>query len=304
MLRARRPTRALESRPVPKIRLETMSNQSAGRSVLSRHLAILSAFEVDRAHLNLSQISKRSGVPLSSTHRLVADLVAHGLLEPHAGKTFKLGIRLWELASRTPGVIGLREVAMPHLQLVQETVRQNTQLAILDGADVLILERFTEPGAAVDIGGISTIGGRLPLHASTVGLVLLAYAGPELYEEVVRFGLPKYSAQTIGSEPELRRTLQAIRAERHIVTEGYVQEDASSLAVPVFGAAQTVVAALSIVVPRAEVSVRRYLPLLHNAAVNISSELREISAGRRPQVRADIHRFSRMVREQRSQPTG
>src|ERR1700712_339995 len=102
-----------------------MARKSAGRSTLSRHLQLLGVFNVDTSFLTISQLALRSGLSLGTVHRLVAELVEQGLLERQEDRTYRLGVRLWELACRTPGALGLRERALPHLQDVHMSVPQH-----------------------------------------------------------------------------------------------------------------------------------------------------------------------------------
>src|SRR5690606_33875311 len=85
----------------------------------------------------------RPGLPVSSTHGIVAELVQHGLLERMPDRSYRVGTRLWEIGSRTPGVLGLREIALPSLHAVQAAVRQHTQLTVRSDLDVLVIERLS-----------------------------------------------------------------------------------------------------------------------------------------------------------------
>ena len=99
-------------------------------------------------------------MPLSTAHRLVAELEREGLLERMPDRTYRLGVRLWEFASRTPGALGLRELARPWLEAVHARVRQHTQLGVLAGHDVLFIERMSTRDAVLNA---TLIGGRTPL---------------------------------------------------------------------------------------------------------------------------------------------
>ncbi|EMY34611.1 IclR family transcriptional regulator [Arthrobacter crystallopoietes BAB-32] len=247
-----------------------MAKASAGRSALSRTMQLLAAFDVDAVFLSISQLSRRSGMPLATTHRLVAELEEFGLLERQPDKTYRLGVRLWELACRTPGALGLREIAMVHLQAVQSRVRQHTQLGILEGNEVLFLERLSARDAVVNV---TLVGGRLPLHASSSGLVLLAHA-PEAYQEdIVRKELFQYTDHTIRDPEDLRRTLHEIRRSGHVVASGYIHPDARGIAVPVFGVNDAVVAGVSVVVPNDDAPVLPLVGLLKAASRAITKDL-------------------------------
>ena len=110
-----------------------MARGSDGESVLHKHLRVLQAFDILRPFLTLTEISEATGLPASTTHRLVAELEREGLLERMPDRSYRLGVRLWEFASRTPGAVGLRELARPWLEAVHARVRQHTQLGVLSG---------------------------------------------------------------------------------------------------------------------------------------------------------------------------
>jgi DNA-binding IclR family transcriptional regulator len=223
-----------------------MARGSAGRSVLSRHLAVLAAFDIDFPFLTVAQVGRRADLSVSTAHRLLAELEEHGLVERRDDKTFRLGVRLWELASRTPGAVGLREIAVPHLRDLHAVIGQHVQLGVLSGSEVLFLERLSRRDAVVNI---TTIGGRIPLHASSSGLVLLAHAPAEVQESILAGPLPRFTDETIHTVDELRAVLHRIRVEGFIVGDGYIHPDARGIAVPVLGSGGVVVAAISAIVP-------------------------------------------------------
>ena len=101
-----------------------MANNSNGASALSRAVLILETFTFEAPFLSLSAIATRSGIPLSSAQRIVAELVAHELLERMPDRSYRVGNRLWEIGTRTPGALGLREIALPFLHAIQSCVRQ------------------------------------------------------------------------------------------------------------------------------------------------------------------------------------
>src|SRR3712207_7912270 len=145
------------------------------RSVTLRATAVLGAFDGDHRCLNLSQLSRRSGLPLAPTHRLAADLVAGRLLVRRGDGRYEIGARMWRLGLLAPAT-DLPELALPHLQDLVAATGHTVHLAVLDGASALVIER---------LAGTKTIptrhspGSRLPLHCTAVGKALLAYARSE-----------------------------------------------------------------------------------------------------------------------------
>lgn len=241
-----------------------------GETVTARVLGVLAAFSSERPELTLTEISRRAGLPLTTAHRIVGELGAWGALERADDGRYRVGLRLWEVGALAPRGFGLRESAMPFLEDLQEVTRQNVQLAVLDGREVVYVERLSGRGA---VNVITRVGGRLPLHATGVGLVLLAFADPELQEQVLAGPLRRYTAKTMCTPDEVRHALAGVRRTGVAVSDGQIELIALSVAAPVRGARGEVVAALSVVVPAATSDARAYVPAVRAAARGISRAL-------------------------------
>jgi len=248
-----------------------MARASDGESVLHKHLRVLGAFEAAVPFLTLTEIADRSGLAPSTAHRIVAELEREGLLERLPDRTYRLGVRLWELACRTPGALGLRELARPYLQAVHARVRQHAQLSVLSDTEVLFLDRLSARDAVVNA---TLIGGRIPLHASSSGLVLLAHSGQEVVDAVLAAPLRRYTPNTIHTEAELHAALRRVRADGWAVCDGHIHPESRGIAVPVYGAHHDVIAAIGVVVPNDDASPLGYIELLTHAASEISAALR------------------------------
>ncbi|HJP79105.1 MAG TPA: IclR family transcriptional regulator [Pseudonocardiaceae bacterium] len=249
-----------------------------GPTVTSRVIAILSAFSAEHPALTLSQLSRRAELPLTTTHRLVGELATLGALERDEQARYRIGVRLWEIASLAPRAGGLREAAMPFLEDLFDATRENVQLAVLDGIDVLYVERLSARNA---IPVVSRVGGRLPVHATAVGQVLLAHASVELQEQVLAGPLVRITDKTITSARDLRTLLAEVRRSGISVADGQVDTHSLSVAAPIYGPSDTVVAGLSIVVP-ANGQGPLFAPAVRSAARGISRALGAPRATTRP----------------------
>jgi DNA-binding IclR family transcriptional regulator len=234
-------------------------------------LSVLDAFAIDRTHLSLSDISRRTGLPMATTHRLVGELTAWGALERDSTGRYRIGLRLWEVAALAPRGLGLRESAMPFLEDLYEATHENIQLAVLDGVEVVYLERISGRDA---VNVFSRVGGRWPAHATGVGLVLLAYSPAEVQERYLAAPLAAFTEKTIVDSRQLRRVLADVRRTGIAVSDGQVTLDAVSVAAPVRNAANEVVAALSIVVHTGSTPPSALAPAVLTAARGISRALR------------------------------
>ena len=143
-----------------------------GRSVTSKVVAILDAFSADTPRLSLQGLAERTGLPQSTTYRLACELVEWGGLERGSGG-YQIGLRLWEIGELARRGEQLRDIAVPFMQDLYDATRENVHLAVLDGHEALYIEKITGRRAT---RVVTRRGGRLPLHATGVGKVLLAYA--------------------------------------------------------------------------------------------------------------------------------
>jgi len=224
-----------------------MANSSSGDSVTDRLIRVLETFTSARTVQTAAEIGRRAGIPPSSAHRIVGELVDAGLLERDEDRRIRVGMRLWELATRSSHALRLRQAALPSMERVQARVREHTQLAILEQDEALFLEQLSSPQSG---SNVTRIAGRLPLHASSSGLVLLAYADRALQERILAGPLAATSAETITDPSALRRKLAEVRALGHAVAPGYIESVATGVAVPVHDETGSVAAALSVVLPR------------------------------------------------------
>ena len=250
-------------------------NRADARSVTSRGFAVLEAFTPACPTLTLSDIARRAALPLTTTHRLVGELCAYGALERDGDGTYRIGLRLWEIASLAPRGVPLREAALPFLEDLYEVTHENVQLGVREGHEVLYIERIAGRQA---VGVLTRVGGRFPLHASGIGLVLLAHAPESVQVEVLDAPLQRFTDHTITDPDCLRRMLVHIRRDGVAVSDRQVTVDAQSVAAPIFDAGGAVLAALSIVSKADGTDPARLVPAVRAAALGTSRALRARSA--------------------------
>ena len=160
-------------------------NSEPGRSVLSKAFAILDALRDAQVDLTRAQLARRTGLPMTTVHRLAGELCEHGALEMTDRRTYRVGPWLWEIGMLSAHTRTLRHVAIPFMQDLYETTHENVQLAVPDGLDALIVERVR---GRTSVPITSRVGGRLPMHATGVGKAILAYLPEETVEAVISPG--------------------------------------------------------------------------------------------------------------------
>lgn len=239
-------------------------------SVTARVLAILGAFDVAHPTLTLSDIARRTGLPLTTVHRLVGELVTWRALSRSPDGGYTVGVRLWEAGLLSPLHTRLREVAVPFLQDLHSSVRENVHLAVRDGDEALYVEKVTGH-RSVPI--ISRVGGRLPMHATGVGKALLAFQPPAFITSFLRQPMARCTPYTITEPGRLARETAAVRQRGWAQTREEMTLGSCSVAVPVLGADGTAVASLGIVVHSLGAALERLVPALRGAADQVAGQL-------------------------------
>lgn len=220
--------------------------------------------------MSLTQISRHTGLPWATAHRLVSELRQWGALERAEDGTYTIGLRIWELGALTPRGLPLRAVAMPFMNDLYEATRQHVQLAVLDGNEAVIVERISAPGA---VGLMSQVGGRLPLHASAVGKVLLAHADTEVFEKARADGLRRYTPHTLVTDGEVRTELAECRRTGIATVRAELTIGANSVATRILDRDGDVAGALSIVVRAEQFHTQALVPAVVTAGRGISRSL-------------------------------
>jgi DNA-binding IclR family transcriptional regulator len=240
-----------------------------GESGLSRIVKVLEAFDKGKSTLTPAEIVRRTGLPSASTYRLVNELIDVGFLDRSDGGV-QTGVRLWELASRESKTLSLRNTAMPFMEDLQDAIRQHTQLSVMDGTDILYIERLSAPDAVVNI---TRIAGRLPAVVASPGLIMAAFGTKELQEAVLATGPPKYTKFTPTTTADFHRLLAEFRRQGYARMDGWIDEGVSGLGLPVRNAEGSVIAALSVLLPNDGKTPRMALPAVQIAAAGISRAL-------------------------------
>lgn len=234
-----------------------------GRTVTSKVLAVLDAFEGGPTALSLSDIAEHADVTLPTAHRLVGELVEWGALERNSQGRYSVGIRLWEIAQNAGH--HLRDTARPHLQDLFSLTHETAHIAIREGDEALYIDRIY---GSTRVPRASRVGGRLPLHATAVGKVLLAYEEDWVREAYLTHHLEVATRHTHVNPARLAAELQQVREQGFATTSEEVREGSSSIAVPVHLERHLAAVGLVVLSSRSA-TMARYLPALRGAAQRI-----------------------------------
>jgi len=264
--------------------LERSSPGSAHSQSLERGLAILSAFRSGRPLLGVSEIGREIGLGRSTTHRYVATLATLGYLQQDgATKKYRLGPRVLDLGFSAINSMELREVAAPHLRRLSDDTGYTVNMAILDGLDIVYVERCRSTQAGqreIDLN--LHVGARLPAYCTSLGKVLLAWLPPaEQSAALAGIDFSRRGPNTITSRSALVAELKRVRADGFAINNEELAYGLRSIAAPILAHDGAAPAAINLAVHRTMVS-------MEDLVAGLSSRLRrtagEISAqlGYRP----------------------
>jgi DNA-binding IclR family transcriptional regulator len=246
------------------------ANPGGTGPVLARALRLLGTFSERHPAMTLSELSRRSGLPVSTVHRMAGELLAWGALERDDVGRYRIGLRLWEVAALAPRGQGLRERALPFLEDLSQITRENVQLAVREGTELVFVERIAGSGA---VPVLTRVGGRFALTATGVGLVLLAHAPDDVREDVLGGPIPRFTEYTVTDPARLRELLADVRGNGYSISDRQVTDDALSVGAPIRDARGTVVAAVSLVVRHGTAAPHPLAALVRTSARAISRAL-------------------------------
>ena len=244
------------------------NTERPGAAVAARTLAVIGAFDPEHPRLTLTDIARRAEIPVPTAHRLIGELRAWGALTREPSGSYVIGRRLWNIGMLAPMQTGLREIASPFLHDLYAATLATVHLAVRDAEQALYIDRLAGH-ASVPI--ISNTGSRLPLHATGVGKVLLAYAPGDVQQRTLA-SLSRITAHTVVHPGILAGQLSRVRRDGYATTVEEMTLGACSVAVPVWRN-DDVVAALGIVVPEIKRSRSRLVAALQVAGHGISRML-------------------------------
>jgi IclR family acetate operon transcriptional repressor len=241
--------------------------EEEGTQAIDRAARILVGLIESDEYVSLATIIERTGLSKSTAARLLRALERSGLAQRGPQGGFRPGRVLIEYARRETSVADLAELAAPFLERLRRDTGETANIAIpLPGG----VTRLNEFESAHPLGAGNWPGVRIPLHASAMGKVFMAFgaAQPPMGR------LARLAPGTITSLPDMLHELERVRSEGYATTWEELEEGLCSVAAPVRGSRGTVIAAMSVSAP----TVRMERPALDRLAVTLMAAADELSA--------------------------
>ena len=216
--------------------------------VIERMMSLLDVLASTNDAATLKMLSQATGLHPSTAHRILAVMSNARLVERHENSTYALGIRLLELGNIVKSRISIGAVARPFMQDLHNRIGEAINLGIRDQDEIVYVERTSSGRSLVRV--VYLVGGRAPLHLTSLGKLFLAAEGTQRVREYARrTGLPGKTPHSLTTLEGLEKELDKVR--RHGIA--YDDEEAElglkCVAAPIHDDEGHVVAALSVSAP-------------------------------------------------------
>lgn len=216
--------------------------------VIERMMSLIDALAETAEPASLKTLSKVTGLHPSTAHRILAAMTHSRLVERYDAGSYGLGIRFLELGNIVKTRFNIRDIALPFMQNLHETIGEAINLGIRDGDEIIYLERTSSGRSLVRV--VYLVGARAPLHLTSLGKLFLAAdttANVHAYAE--RTGLPGKTPHSLTTLEQLEKELETIRREDLAYDNEEAEIGLRCVAAPIRNDEGTLVAGLSISAP-------------------------------------------------------
>ena len=178
--------------------------------VLERAFAVLDMLASQQDPVSLKEISERTGLHPSTAHRILNDLAIGRYVDrPQAG-SYRLGMRLLELGNLVKARLDVRDAALAPMRDLHKLTHQPVNLSMRQGDEIVYIERAYSERSGMQV--VRAIGGRAPLHLTSVGKLFLAHDDPvRVRAYATRTGLTGHTRNSITDIARLERELHQVR---------------------------------------------------------------------------------------------
>lgn len=216
--------------------------------VIERMMSLIDALAETGEPTSLKALSKGTGLHPSTAHRILAAMTHSRLVERHDAGTYALGIRFLELGNLVKSRLNIREIALPFMQNLHETIGEAINLGIRDDDEIIYLERTSSGRSLVRV--VYLVGARAPLHLTSLGkLFLAADTAANVRAYVERTRLPGKTPYSLTTFEQLERELDVIRRTDLAYDNEEAEIGLRCVAAPIRNDEGLVVAGLSISAP-------------------------------------------------------
>lgn len=239
--------------------------------VLERMFTLLEILASREEAVSLKEISEKSGLHSSTAHRILNDLATGRIVERPATGSYRLGMRLLELGNLVKERLNVRDAALLPMRELHRLIQQPVNLSVRQGDEIIYVERAYSERSGMQV--VRAIGGRAPLHLTSVGKLFLASDDPQrLRTYATRTGLPGQTRNSITQLPVLERELSKARQKGVARDDEELELGVRCMAAGIYNDQSRLIAGLSISAPTDRLD-EQWLAKLQFTANEISTAL-------------------------------
>jgi DNA-binding IclR family transcriptional regulator len=221
--------------------------------------------------ISLKEISEKTGLHPSTTHRILNDLATGRFVDRPQPGSYRLGMRLLELGNLVKSRLNVRDAALLPMRELHKLIQQPVNLSLRQGDEIIYVERAYSERSGMQV--VRAIGGRAPLHLTSVGKLFLAADDPlRVRAYASRTGLAGHTKNSLTQLPVLERDLAKVRQYGVARDNEELELGVRCMAAGIYDDQRKLVAGLSISAP-AERLEEAWLPKLQDTAKEISASL-------------------------------
>lgn len=239
--------------------------------VLERMFTLIDVLASREEAMSLKEISEKAGLHPSTTHRILNDLAIGRFVDrPQAG-SYRLGMRLLELGNLVKGRLNVRDAAVAPMRELHKLTQQPVNLSMRQADEIIYVERAYSERSGMQV--VRAIGGRAPLHLTSVGKLFLAADDPQrIRAYAARTGLQGHTKNSITQLEDLERELSKVRQYGQANDNEELELGVRCMAAGVYDDQNKLIAGLSISAPSGRME-ESWLPKLKETARLISEAL-------------------------------
>ncbi len=227
---------------------------------IDRAARIMACFDFDEPELSVTEVAAKTGLPKSTTHRILMALQHNGLIEQDRETgLYHLGLNLFRLGHLAVARLKLRDIARPLLVDLAVQTGETTHLAVLEGNEVLYLDTI-EAAHALRMPGRA--GHRIPTYCTSLGKAMLACLSDEQVRVMLRGQhFRVYTPKTVRNIEQLLRDLAAVRKRGWSLDDEEVETGLRCIGAPLRDHSGSLAGAISVAGPSARLRVDRIADL-------------------------------------------
>lgn len=255
----------------PMHKLNTTIPTAPTVQVIERMFMLMDVLASREDAISLKEISEKTGLHPSTTHRLLNDLATGRFVDRSQPGCYRLGMRLLELGNLVKNRLNVRDAALVPMRELHKLIQQPVNLSMRQGDEIVYIERTYSERSGMQV--VRSIGGRAPLHLTSVGKLFLAADDPQRVRAyATRTGLTGYTKNSLTQLPALERELSKVRQYGNAHDNEELELGVRCMAAGIYDDQGTLIAGLSISAPAGRLE-EEWLPKLQETAREISTTL-------------------------------